>query len=448
MLFALALIPVIGLLAFIYFNDKNEREPFGFLISLFFMGCGTVVSAIILETVGMLILNLIIPDDTILKGYILAILIVGPAEEFGKFLVLRLRTWNSRHFDHTYDAIVYSVFVSLGFAALENIGYVFTNGVGAALLRMFTAVPGHACFAVFMGFFYGKAKLAQVKEKTGKRLLCSGLALLIPIVLHGVYDGILMGGGNTEEVIFTGISVVIWIVYIVAMLAVSVVVVIISSRRDICFVKPTYEAPLVCPDNQPVVLSAYQQPNQQQVTYQTAYQRPVQQPQQPSVQPAFMNQQQSYQRPVQQPVYQQPIAQQPVYRQQPSATQGVFQGSMMAAAAYQQPQYQPAPVAQPMYQQPQNNYQRPTAQQQAVQPHATQQPFLQQPVLDKPVFKPNVVDTWTCMCGKINSMSFCTQCGKQRPLNDNVWKCPRCGAASDKNFCGNCGFPKPTVSAF
>ena len=73
-------------------------------------------------------------------------LIVAPAEELGKFIVLRSITWKNKHFNYSYDAIVYAVFVSLGFAALENITYVFGSGVGTAFLRMFTAVPTKSAF--------------------------------------------------------------------------------------------------------------------------------------------------------------------------------------------------------------------------------------------------------------------------------------------------------------
>ncbi len=158
MLFALALIPVIGLLLFIYFKDKKEKEPVGLLIGLFFAGLGSVIPAIILEVIGQLILDAVIPYESAFKAVHLAMIVVGPAEEMGKYVVLRLRTWKNKHFDYSYDAIVYAVFTSLGFAAIENVGYVFDGGLSTALMRMFTAVPGHACFAVFMGYFYSKAK--------------------------------------------------------------------------------------------------------------------------------------------------------------------------------------------------------------------------------------------------------------------------------------------------
>ena len=108
----------------IYFNDKKEKEPFGLLVGLFFGGVGSVVTALIGEEIG----GLIIPEDTLVGGILHAMIVVGPSEELSKFLVLFLITWKNRHFNYSYDAIVYAVFVSLGFAAIENIGYVFIFG--------------------------------------------------------------------------------------------------------------------------------------------------------------------------------------------------------------------------------------------------------------------------------------------------------------------------------
>ncbi len=236
MLYTLALIPVAGILLFIYFNDKKEKEPFGFLIGLFFLGMATVVSAFLAEMIGIFIMNAIVPDNAALNQILLAILIVAPAEELGKFAVLRIRTWKSRHFNYSFDAIVYAVFVSLGFAALENVGYVNSGGVGAAVIRMLTAVPGHACFGVFMGFFYGKAKHAQLTDKKGKCALHILLSILVPVILHGIYDAILFGSGTSDEVLVVGASMIAWIMYVIAMFVASIIVIIISSKRDFCIV--------------------------------------------------------------------------------------------------------------------------------------------------------------------------------------------------------------------
>ena len=236
MLFALALIPVIGLLIFIYFNDKKEKEPIWLLLLLFGVGAASVVSAIVLELIGGLILGAVFPTDSVIKGTLDAMLIVAPAEELGKFIVLRSITWKNKHFNYSYDAIVYAVFVSLGFAALENITYVFGSGVGTAILRMFTAVPGHACFGVFMGFFYSKAKYASLTNKKGACAGFTALAILIPTIVHGIYDGILMGGGSSDEAILSGLSLILWIGFVIALFVVSIIFVIRSSRHDFCII--------------------------------------------------------------------------------------------------------------------------------------------------------------------------------------------------------------------
>lgn len=216
----------------IYFNDKKEKEPFGLLVGLFFGGVGSVVTALIGEEIG----GLIIPEDTLVGGILHAMIVVGPSEELSKFLVLFLITWKNRHFNYSYDAIVYAVFVSLGFAAIENIGYVFIFGAGTGLVRMFTSVPGHACFSVFMGFFYSKAKYAQVTKEKGKCALFIILSMLVPIILHGIFDAILMGGNATQEISLIGMTLVLWIFYMAAMFAVSIVLIVKSSKNDFCIV--------------------------------------------------------------------------------------------------------------------------------------------------------------------------------------------------------------------
>lgn len=236
MLFVLAIIPVIGLLCFIYFNDKKEKEPFGLLVALFFAGMATVLTAMIAELAGGFIIESVSPEKTVLSQIVDAMIIVGPAEELGKFFVLWIITWKNKHFNYSYDAIVYAVFVSLGFAAFENVGYVFSNGVGTAIARMITAVPGHACFAVFMGFFYSKAKYAAITQKKGKCLSNILLAIFVPIVIHGIYDAILMGAGASDLEALAGISIILWFGFVIAMFVVSCIIIVKSSKNDFCIV--------------------------------------------------------------------------------------------------------------------------------------------------------------------------------------------------------------------
>lgn len=66
--------------------------------------------------------------------------------------------------------------------SLENIMYVVDGGWGVALMRMLTAVPAHASFAVLMGYYLGLAKFVHKKSHYG------WYALGIATLFHGAYD--------------------------------------------------------------------------------------------------------------------------------------------------------------------------------------------------------------------------------------------------------------------
>ena len=235
-LFALALIPVIVLLIFIFVLDRKEKEPIWLLALLFFAGVGTAIPALIVEVPAQLILDALIPYESAFKAYFLALAVVAPTEEIVKFLALILITWKSKNFDYSYDAIVYAVFVSLGFAGIENIIYVFDSGWGVALLRMFTAVPGHACYAVIMGFFYSKAKNASLTNKKLSCIIYLALALFIPTTIHGIYDALLFGLEGIESVAAVGLSIILWIVLVIVLFIASFILVFYSSINDFCIV--------------------------------------------------------------------------------------------------------------------------------------------------------------------------------------------------------------------
>ena len=183
-----AIVPALILMFYIYRKDKLEREPFGLLVSLVLLGVLATFSAMLLEQLGIYLLeNLPIYND-VLYNLILYFVIVGIAEEGSKYFLLSKRTWKSPHFNCQFDAVIYSVFVSLGFALWENVGYVLMYGFETALIRAVTAVPGHACFGVFMGVWYGVAKRTENEgDEEGSRKY-RRLALLVPILLHGCYD--------------------------------------------------------------------------------------------------------------------------------------------------------------------------------------------------------------------------------------------------------------------
>jgi RsiW-degrading membrane proteinase PrsW (M82 family) len=195
----LAIIPSILLCLYVYRMDVVEKEPVRLLLVLFFIGVLATVPARFFEQTLMSSIDL--KYTNIYDSLVLAFLIIALVEEGYKFLVLIISCWKNKEFNYRYDAIVYSVFISLGFATLENILYVQSSGYNVALWRGVISVPAHAFYAIASGFFLGLAKENSIKHNTNKTIGYIFLSFLVPILLHGVFDFLLL----TENDILFGI---------------------------------------------------------------------------------------------------------------------------------------------------------------------------------------------------------------------------------------------------
>ena len=180
LLLGISVLPVILLLLYIYKQDKYEKEPLGMLILAFFGG----ILSILLDLALVGIINGVWYSDTVFYS---AFMEAGFPEEICKFIILFLFFWWNKNFNEYMDGIVYATFVSLGFACLENILYVFSNGFGTGIMRAIISVPGHFLFGVLMGYFISLAKF----NPNGK-LFYLLLSIIVPGVVHGMFDWLLM----------------------------------------------------------------------------------------------------------------------------------------------------------------------------------------------------------------------------------------------------------------
>jgi RsiW-degrading membrane proteinase PrsW (M82 family) len=179
-LLGVATAPCVAIGLYIYLKDKHEREPIGLLLRAFLYGA---MSIGITYAVSKLINQVITIDEkNLTEQAVHAFLIVALVEEASKFLFVRGMLYNNVNFNEPFDGIVYSVMVGMGFATFENVLYVLNSGLSVGVLRMFTAVPAHACFAVLMGYYLGKAKF---DHKKGYYAL---YALGVATLFHGAYD--------------------------------------------------------------------------------------------------------------------------------------------------------------------------------------------------------------------------------------------------------------------
>ena len=172
--------PGLALLIYFYLKDQYNTEPISVVLKAFIYGALIVMPVMFLQYVfdaeGILMANW--ADAFLAKGLI---------EELLKWGIFLLLIYGHVEFDEPYDGIVYGVAISLGFATFENILYLFTNGVEYAWGRAIFPVSSHGLFGVIMGFYFGKAKFS--KEK---RLKYMAVALIIPFLLHGLFNYILM----------------------------------------------------------------------------------------------------------------------------------------------------------------------------------------------------------------------------------------------------------------
>ncbi len=197
LLLAVSILPVVVLLIYVYRRDKYEKEPLRMLCKALLFGALSVIPALIMEMV-MMQLNPVV-DRPVLSGLYDGFCVAGFCEEFCKLLLLWLCVWFSRYFDEYFDGIVYSACIALGFACVENVGYVFggedfAGALQIGVMRALLSVPGHFLFGVVMGYHFALARF----NKRG-RLVHLFLALLVPMLLHGIFDALLMIPENLGE---------------------------------------------------------------------------------------------------------------------------------------------------------------------------------------------------------------------------------------------------------
>lgn len=217
-----AVVPGIVLGGYVWKKDRADKEPFGLLALLFVLGAAVGPVAGTFNGLSSRLIDSLFSDDTYIY-YIISFLAVGIVEEGLKFLVLYLVTHKNKNFNSLFDGIIYSVFVSLGFAVEENIlCYVlpeyfeigFTGALEISALRAFLSVPFHTFFAINMGVYYSQwkvhktaaqyqlisgikigmtqqeaqAQMAKAQQNPIQYKKYLAYAFISPVIFHGLYD--------------------------------------------------------------------------------------------------------------------------------------------------------------------------------------------------------------------------------------------------------------------
>lgn len=189
-----AVLPALVIVGYIVFRDKNRREPISQVWKGVRYGVGSALLALVVGAPFSVLAEMVPVLDyteTFWGALYGSFFMAAVPEELAKLLMLYLLLRRNPYFDERMDGIVYAVAIGMGFAGFENILYLFENeeiwGTVGAIRALFS-VPGHFCFAVFMGYYYSLAHF----DKKNRQELNLFLMVAVPIVLHGVFDFLLM----------------------------------------------------------------------------------------------------------------------------------------------------------------------------------------------------------------------------------------------------------------
>lgn len=194
-LLLLAVTPPILYLIYIVRMDSVEPEPIKTVLKALVLGMIAVMPAAFIE--HFLLSFPLLKAGGVVGAALQSFLVIAPVEEGVKIIAVMLFLWRDRNFNEENDGIVYTGAVAIGFALLENIFYVVSNGFGNGIMRALTSIPLHTFTGVLMGYFIGTAKFSP--DTRGGRVMAG---FIIAYLLHAVYDTFALSGSSAALLIF------------------------------------------------------------------------------------------------------------------------------------------------------------------------------------------------------------------------------------------------------
>jgi protease PrsW len=194
------------IIMYIIYRYDTVKEPISMLVKAFFGGVlSIVITLIIVSPIAGIKLA-----PGIMQSFFDAFITAGIPEELSKWIIFYWLIRKAKDFDQYYDGILYAIFISMGFALVENILYVFENGMGTAIVRSIISVPGHMLFAVPMGYYLSLSRF----ETGASARFHVFLSLAIPILFHGTFDFIIMYSG-AKGAVNPGLAVLLLLAFVI-----------------------------------------------------------------------------------------------------------------------------------------------------------------------------------------------------------------------------------------
>lgn len=177
-----------------YLRKDLHPEPKRMIIKIFLWGALMTLPVFFVQ-IGLTSLLNMASLGNLVKSIIYWFLIIAFSEELFKYLVVRVKVINSPHLDEPVDLMIYMVVAALGFAAVENILYLFApigqmsfeqiidRTLIIALIRFVGATFLHTLCSAVIGYAMA---ISCCDQKNRFLELLTGIT--IAVALHGLYN--------------------------------------------------------------------------------------------------------------------------------------------------------------------------------------------------------------------------------------------------------------------
>lgn len=174
----LAFAPGAFWLWYLYRKDRWEPEPRHLVLQSFAWGLVIALPAALLELAF------------VWSEFLLIVIAAPVIEEYLKYWVVRRTVYPREEFSEPMDGIIYASATALGFASIENVGYLFSAREAEILGPVFWgraifSVPGHVLFSTIWGAALGRAKFVE-HSANQSALIRAGL--LTAMIAHGLFN--------------------------------------------------------------------------------------------------------------------------------------------------------------------------------------------------------------------------------------------------------------------
>ena len=214
----LSAIPVFALCAYVYHEDRYEKESILLLLLLFILGMICAVCSAFVKNIGHFLLDKLFsnqmtisfdeiifstPFAEYLYKSLLAFIVYAATDIALAMIVLFAFTYKNKNFNSLFDGIVYVTYIIMGMTFVEILLFGYNAGWSLIALKSLVIIPLRMIIGVLMGFQYSKFKIHHLiynKEKSlnaaEKLHTISGfkkyklliLMFFIPLLLIGAYE--------------------------------------------------------------------------------------------------------------------------------------------------------------------------------------------------------------------------------------------------------------------